>query len=77
MALALKQRREFPSDLTEKQSVGFETVFLEEAEDDSFASCRDEEQGENIFPQIINVESIDPSQFLQEEMFVEEERCVF
>jgi hypothetical protein len=67
---------EFPSDKPEIHTTGFETIYLEEPEDESSISSRNEELREGSFPQISSVESIDPSQFLQEEMFVEEERFV-
>ncbi len=76
MALVVKAHMEFSSDKTEIHTTGFETIYLEEPEDESSISNRNEELREGSFPQISSVESIDPSQFLQEEMFVEEERFV-
>jgi hypothetical protein len=76
MALVVKAHMEFSSDKPEIHTTGFETIYLEEPEDESSISSRNEELREGSFPQISSVESIDPSQFLQEEMFVEEERFV-
>jgi hypothetical protein len=55
----------------------FHAVYIEEDGDDSINTHHGEDDGEDSLPQISSVESIDPTQFLQEEMFVEEDRFVY
>ena len=76
MAVVLTPRGEFSGESKSQQIGDFHTVYLEESSDESYSKDHDEEAGNDSLPQISSVGSIDPAQFLQEEMLVEEERLV-
>ena len=76
MAEVISPRVILKSENYDGESGGFHAVYIQEPEDDSNSCRRHEEEEDNSLPRNANVESFDPTQFLQEEMFVEEERFV-
>jgi hypothetical protein len=75
MAEVLSPRVSYSGEEFDRNSGGFHAVFLQEHDVEPINNeCVDEE--DISFPKITSVESLDPTQFLQEEMFVEDERFV-
>ena len=65
MAEVISPRVILKSENYDGESGGFHAVYIQEPEDDSNSCRRHEEEEDNSLPRNKNVESFDPTQFLQ------------
>jgi hypothetical protein len=75
MAEVLSPCVNYSGENSERNSRGFHAVYIHEHDGEPINNESVDEE-DYSFPKIASVESLDPTQFLQEEMFIEDERQV-